>query len=340
MRRPHRSIETFDISLMAVVTKAMGAFLVLMLLLMPYYNQKVDLQHEIGDLEKENQALKQQIAQLKQQIPKDPNALKQVAALQQDQDKLKRIEDENKELRDQIAELQRQHEQDQQQIKKPQQVAAAEAPQAQSADELKKLKEENEELKKQLKGNLITVSLDDVKCDVDVLWARIDQVGSTYTLPDNSNTEYALDLASGLGNGSSNARRYQARPGSRYVILVVGKSKSEIRKLGGMARPLQRPSSTCTATVRATAFTSTTTNKLNEQVAVNDYAQAVSDVVFYDDGDVSFYKPSQESLDWVKDKIAHAEKVPGGPVGVQQNAPAAQASPERGEAPPTRRRPR
>jgi uncharacterized coiled-coil DUF342 family protein len=38
MRRPHRSIETFDISLMAVVTKAMGAFLVLMLLLMPYYS--------------------------------------------------------------------------------------------------------------------------------------------------------------------------------------------------------------------------------------------------------------------------------------------------------------
>lgn len=37
MKRPHRSIETFDISLMAVVTKAMGAFLVLMLLLMPYY---------------------------------------------------------------------------------------------------------------------------------------------------------------------------------------------------------------------------------------------------------------------------------------------------------------
>jgi cell division protein FtsB len=38
MKRPHRSIETFDISLMAVVTKAMGAFLVLMLLLMPYYS--------------------------------------------------------------------------------------------------------------------------------------------------------------------------------------------------------------------------------------------------------------------------------------------------------------
>jgi len=37
MRRPHRTIETFDISLMAVVTKAMGAFLVLMLLLLPYY---------------------------------------------------------------------------------------------------------------------------------------------------------------------------------------------------------------------------------------------------------------------------------------------------------------
>lgn len=339
MRRPHRSIETFDISLMAVVTKAMGAFLVLMLLLMPYYNQKVDLQHEIGDLEKENQALKQQIEQLKQQIPKDPNALKQLAALQQDRDKLKRIGDENKELRDQIAELQKQQQQDQDALKKEQQLA--QLPQTPSADALKKLKEENEELKKNLdalRGDLITVALDNVKCgaDADILWARIDQVGSTFTLPDNSQTEYSLDLSTGLGNGSSNSRRYQARPGSRYVILVLGKSKSEIRKLGGMARPLQRPSSTCTATVRAMAFTRTTTNRIAEEIAVNDYAQAVCDVVFYDDGDVSFTGPSAESLAWLKDQIAHAEKVPGGPV----SAPAAQASPERGEAPPTRRRTR
>lgn len=37
LRRANRQIEVFDISLMAVVTKAMGAFLVMMLLLLPYY---------------------------------------------------------------------------------------------------------------------------------------------------------------------------------------------------------------------------------------------------------------------------------------------------------------
>jgi predicted nucleic acid-binding Zn-ribbon protein len=50
MRRPHRSIETFDISLMAVVTKAMGAFLVLMLLLMPYYSSSPLGKDEAQDL--------------------------------------------------------------------------------------------------------------------------------------------------------------------------------------------------------------------------------------------------------------------------------------------------
>ena len=52
MKRPHRSIETFDISLMAVVTKAMGAFLVLMLLLMPYYTSEPMGQKEADALEK------------------------------------------------------------------------------------------------------------------------------------------------------------------------------------------------------------------------------------------------------------------------------------------------
>jgi uncharacterized coiled-coil DUF342 family protein len=55
MKRPHRSIETFDISLMAVVTKAMGAFLVLMLLLMPYYSSSPLGKDEAQDLAKKVQ---------------------------------------------------------------------------------------------------------------------------------------------------------------------------------------------------------------------------------------------------------------------------------------------
>lgn len=55
MKRPHRSIETFDISLMAVVTKAMGAFLVLMLLLIPYYSSSPLGKDEAEDLAKKVQ---------------------------------------------------------------------------------------------------------------------------------------------------------------------------------------------------------------------------------------------------------------------------------------------
>lgn len=55
MRRPNRSIETFDISLMAVVTKAMGAFLVMMLLLLPYYSSSPLGKDEAQDLAKKVQ---------------------------------------------------------------------------------------------------------------------------------------------------------------------------------------------------------------------------------------------------------------------------------------------
>lgn len=52
LRRPNRSIEVFDISLMAVVTKAMGAFLVIMVLLMPYYSSGPIGEQNAADLAK------------------------------------------------------------------------------------------------------------------------------------------------------------------------------------------------------------------------------------------------------------------------------------------------
>jgi cell division protein FtsB len=61
VKRPHRSIETFDISLMAVVTKAMGAFLVLMLLLMPYYSSSPLGKDEAQELARKVQDADQKI---------------------------------------------------------------------------------------------------------------------------------------------------------------------------------------------------------------------------------------------------------------------------------------
>lgn len=67
MRRPHRNIETFDISLMAVVTKAMGAFLVMMLLLIPSYIAVPEMQTKLSDIEAETRELEQKAASLTKQ---------------------------------------------------------------------------------------------------------------------------------------------------------------------------------------------------------------------------------------------------------------------------------
>lgn len=126
MRRPHRTIETFDISLMAVVTKAMGAFLVLMLLLMPYYtpglpgqaaqrllkelqeasakldsiSKKVDQSGGQG-LEKDAQALAQEVNSTADLLTKLEGLINKAFA------EVARLEKENEDLKAQLAEIKR-----------------------------------------------------------------------------------------------------------------------------------------------------------------------------------------------------------------------------------------
>jgi hypothetical protein len=66
LRRPRRSIETFDIALMAVVTKAMGAFLVLMLIMLPSYNKVPGMQQEVHDADAALQRLTQRVEALQE----------------------------------------------------------------------------------------------------------------------------------------------------------------------------------------------------------------------------------------------------------------------------------
>jgi hypothetical protein len=68
MHRPSRQIEVFDISLMAVVTKAMGAFLVLFVMLLPYYSSdpRVDTtsdeaREQLANMRKEMENLARQV---------------------------------------------------------------------------------------------------------------------------------------------------------------------------------------------------------------------------------------------------------------------------------------
>lgn len=94
-RRVNRQIEVFDISLMAVVTKAMGAFLVLMILLMPYYRSSPAYQKPVEDVRQEIESLRKRLAEMQQNLGRfkeDPEKLKRelAAALEQiDQLKIK-----------------------------------------------------------------------------------------------------------------------------------------------------------------------------------------------------------------------------------------------------------
>jgi hypothetical protein len=91
IRRPHRSIETFDISLMAVVTKAMGAFLVMMLLLIPSYIAVPEMQTKLSDIEAETRQLEQKAASLAKQNQELEQENIQIAAQQRQAEQEQRI---------------------------------------------------------------------------------------------------------------------------------------------------------------------------------------------------------------------------------------------------------
>jgi hypothetical protein len=99
LRRPNRSIEVFDISLMNVVTKAMGAFLVLMLLLYPHHQRMRQAQRKVEQAAAKSQQLKEKIEELK----RDNEAVQVgVAPTPSDLEKLRRnvaeLEQENRRL--------------------------------------------------------------------------------------------------------------------------------------------------------------------------------------------------------------------------------------------------
>ncbi len=84
-RRFNRQIEVFDISLMAVVTKAMGAFLVIMLLLMPYYQSSPAFEKSAEELQQQIDDLQSRLAEMEKNVGRfkdDPDELKrQLAAM-------------------------------------------------------------------------------------------------------------------------------------------------------------------------------------------------------------------------------------------------------------------
>jgi hypothetical protein len=97
LRRSNRSIEVFDIALMAVVTKAMGAFLVLMLLMLPSYNNLPAMQETVAAAEAKRQQLAGNVEALKR---RNGELKAQHANETRLEDRRKALEEENKQLRE------------------------------------------------------------------------------------------------------------------------------------------------------------------------------------------------------------------------------------------------
>lgn len=173
LRRGHRNIEVFDISLMAVVTKAMGAFLVLMLILLPYYSSDPNYQasaEELAQKLKDAQARLEELEKSAGKFAEDPEALKRL--LKETRERLKeandlilqlqrsldqawaqvsRLQDRNKELESIFARLQQQISQQQQQIaQQQQQIVQQQAQIAALQRQLQQQQLETTQLKQQL----------------------------------------------------------------------------------------------------------------------------------------------------------------------------------------------
>jgi len=338
MRRPHRSIEVFDISLMAVVTKAMGAFLVLMLLLMPYYSsgpigQKAaeDLAKKVQEVDKNIKAAMQELAtasaedlrkKLEEALKQLEEARKLLVEVQRANDALNaqvaRLEEDKKQLAAQAAQLQ-------------QRVDAL-------AARVNPLEKENAELRKRLANDLapeINGLLVNSDChDVGFmlgLWSD----DSYRKLPNNGQSKYVLNLPS-LGtattysdadvikanpiNGAvppgrgarfnSATFNFHGAPNGTYAVVATARSTSPPGKDG--LYQLKKPAADCTLYVTTQVLTKERGviggNFYHEiRFAKNNYAIVLWDILLSDKGADSV-DASPQIAAWLNDQIEHADK--------------------------------
>jgi hypothetical protein len=129
LRRPSRQIEVFDISLMAVVTKAMGAFLVLFVLVLPYYVSDPDVDTTAGSAREQLAKMREEIENLARQVganPADKGALE--AAIRRLREALSESDDKIDQLYKEASALSSQLRRTREELEKTQtQLALAEA---------------------------------------------------------------------------------------------------------------------------------------------------------------------------------------------------------------------
>lgn len=317
MRRSNRSIEVFDISLMAVVTKAMGAFLVIMLLLMPYYKSGPVGEKTAAELAKElNEAQKQ----LKHAIDNmktsniDPRELERLKLLleeaqrrlQQAQMLADRLKRENDQLNSQVSRL--------------------ESELNESKRKLAEEKKKNDQLENQLAQlidpvlsmRLINSDCLDVVMDV-ALWNRkrdkieyINGPSVKYTLNYYS-PGYSFINRRLLPQQNVTGFRTNVYKTPNVVILVVRDKKS--MKIDGQdGYLLKKTSKACNVTIDIDTFipkngdyspwgTTNMTIPRATYAKVLWGAKAVKDKIVLTD-------PTAEDKAWLQQEVAKAKKVP------------------------------
>jgi hypothetical protein len=318
MRRSNRSIEVFDISLMAVVTKAMGAFLVIMLLLMPYYKSGPVGEKTAAELAKElNQAqeeLKKAIDNMKKSDI-DPQELERIKRLleetqrrlQMAQTLADRLKRENDQLNSQVSRLESELQESKQKLAKEEQKNKL------LENKLAKLSNP------QLNVHLSNSDCHDVVMDV-ALWNRTrNQIRFVNDTPP---INYTFNYASpGYGYMSRNvlsrevitAFRASVVPTPQVVILIV--RDKNLQKINGEnGYLLRKTSKACNITITRESFFPESSDyypwgTIDMKIAPSTYAQVLWEAKLVKDK-ISLSEPTAEDKAWVQEQIAKAKKAP------------------------------
>jgi hypothetical protein len=321
MRRPNRSIEVLDISLMAVVTKAMGAFLVLMVVFMQYYQSG-----PIG------QNTAEQLSQAIEQTQKNTtDALRRLIEKANPEDIAKLLEEARRRLEEAknlIEQLRREN-------------AALNAQAQRLQQENDALEKEIAELEKRLAADkfVITGTLLNWDCIDTRFQLGLITTQMFLTLPNNRREKYVLNSSAALGSSASvsEPEYRRVRPNSpdapgtgtrfnmstfRYATdpiamgLIVVKQNPTPQKIGeyeGFA--LKRTNQDCSVLVSLQAalpgkdlFRPNFTIRL--VIPKDSYAEALYDIRLNpENGTLTTLDPSAPTLAWLKDQIANAVKV-------------------------------
>jgi hypothetical protein len=320
MRRPNRSIEVLDISLMAVVTKAMGAFLVLMVVFMQYYSSG-----PIG--QNTAQELTQQIEQTQKRTTEALRALIDKANPEDIARLLEEARRRLEEARQLIEQLKRENNALNAQAQRLQQENAA------LEKEIAELQKRLEDSKSIITGHLINWDCMDVRF-------RLALVTNTMYLG-NENNRFVLNHGVTLGQpqsgGDSDFRaqnpastsapgtgsrfnlswfRYATDPGN-FALIVVKQADVPFQKIHGFdsGRPLTLSKQDCSVIVSLQTAIPSKNNfsaHLPFRIVIpkEAYAQIIHDVrVRAQDGTLDLIDPSPVMRTWLNDQIANAVKV-------------------------------